>query len=376
MRWLSDDVGQGMPARRRVHMNKNGLLTLVFGVAVLVVCTWVLLGPFLVEPRMAASGVQTLPAPAALPAVTSSPVAATSAEFLQWAQRGAALGEPPRSLQGTTVDGGVGVDGGASVDAQGNLVIAESLRRLFDYFLATAGEETPEQIRARIAFYLQQQLPLDAAMQGWAILGQYLAYKDALADLSGHDGSYDGMLASLREQRDLRDTLLGPTLSSAFFQAEDEYADFALQHVTQLRDSNLSAEEKERLTQELLATLPEESRREIEATGAPVRVEQQVEMLRQQGASEADVWQVREQQFGSAAAGRLAQLDQTRAEWEQRYGDYRQQLQQIETSALAEAERQEAVARLRAITFSEQEMKRVEALDRIGAAQASVGTED
>lgn len=350
-------------------MKRNGLLTLVFGIAVLVVCAWVLVVPLLVEPELSAPAVQALPAPAALPAAATAP-ATTSAEFLRWAQRGAALGELPRSLQGTAVDGGV------DLDAQRKLVIGESLRRLFDYFLATAGEETLEQIRARIAFYLQQQLPLDAAMQGWAILGQYLAYKDALADLPGHDGSYDGMLASLREQRELRDTLLGPTLSSAFFQAEDEYADFALQHVTHLRDPELSAEEKERLTQELLATLPEDSRREIEATGAPVRVEQQVEMLRQQGASEADVWQLREQQFGSAAAGRLAQLDQTRAEWEQRYGEYRQQLQQIETSALADTERQEAVARLRAITFSEQEMKRVEALDRIGAAQVSVGTED
>lgn len=351
-------------------MKKNGLLTLAFGVAVLAVCAWVLVGAFLVKPGLSVPGVQMLPAPAALPGVATSPGITTSAEFLRWAQQGAALGDVPRSLQGTAVDGGV------ELDAQGNLVVGESLRRLFDYFLATAGEETLEQIRARIAFCLQQQLPLDAAMQGWAILGQYLAYKDALADLPGHDGSYDGMLASLQEQRALRDSLLGPTLSSAFFQAEDEYADFALQHVTQLRDPDRSAAEKERLTQALLATLPEDSRREIEATGAPVRVEQQVEMLRQQGASEAEVWQLREQQFGSAAAERLAQLDQARAEWEQRYGEYRQQVQQIETSALADTERQDALARLRAITFSAQEMKRVEALDRIGAAQASAGTDD
>lgn len=347
-------------------MKKNRMQGLVFAVAVLAVSAWILLSPFVSEePVASVTEAQGLPA---LSAIESAGVDPSFAVFLQWAQRGAALGLPPRSLQGTAVDGGV------RLDIEGKLVIDEDLRRLFDYFLATVGEETPEQIRARIAFYLQQNLPPDEALQAWQILDQYLAYKDALADLPGHDGSYAGMLGSLREQRALRDSLLGPELGEAFFRAEDEYADFAVQHVEHLRDPAISAEEKERLTQELLASMPEESRRMIEATGAPVRTELQVEALRQQGASEAEVWQLREQQFGSDAAQRLAQLDQARAEWDRRYSDYRQQLQQIGNGALDAAEQQDAVVRLRGELFSAQERKRVEALDRIAAGQASTST--
>lgn len=304
----------------------------------------------------------------AMEGAVSAPVDAAARRFLDWAQQGLALKTLPRSLQGTAVDGGV------RVDANGHLVPDPALRRLFDYFLAAAGEESLERIRARIAFYLQQHLPLPAALEAWDVLNRYLDYKDALATLPGNDGSFAGMKASLAQQRQLRDSILGPELGVAFYRDEDIYADFALQHVEQLRDSSLTPAEREQQTEALLQALPPAVRNRIEASAAPVQVEGQVDAMRRQGVSDARIWQVRDQHFGGAAADRLAQLDRTRAEWEQRYQQYRQQRQQIMDSAMAQADREAAIAQLQSEDFSQGELKRVQALDRIAAEQAAGAT--
>jgi len=346
-------------------MNRNRLYSSLFALAVLGVCAWVLLAPWLSELNGSIASVDV----ESSVVVESSPVVATQIEadqqrFLQWAQRGAALGERPASLRGTVADGGI------TVNTQGELVPDLALRRLFDYFLASAGEESPDAIQARIAFYLQQHAPLMAAVAAWSTLQRYLEYKEALSTLPGHDGSYDGMQDTLLLQRELRDSLLGPELRQAFFQAEDEYADFALQHSARVRDESLSSEERERLEAEQLAALTEATRTDIVSGAMPVRTEQQVEKLREQGAGEGEIQALREQQLGSAAAERLAALDEARAEWERRYQDYRAERDRIEASALARMDRDSAIQQLRADLFSPQERKRVEALDRIASQPA------
>ena len=294
-------------------MTRKGIGGLAFAVAIVLMAGWLLRA--MVPGSMSGSTPVSAPVPA-LAALSPNPPALAVDPLSSWAAKGAALGALPASLVGTQIDGALRVDGA------GQLVVDLALRRLFDYFLATAGEESLDDIRARLAFYFQQQLSPEAALQAWNILNQYLDYRDALADIPGHDGSNEGMLESLQRQRELRDALLGTELASAFFQAEDQYADYALQHVALMRDNHLSASTRQQQIDLLLNELPETLRDSIQATAKPLQVEREVASLRQQGASEAEVWQQREQQFGADAADRLAQLDQQRARWQQRYEDY------------------------------------------------------
>lgn len=331
----------------------------VFAGGVVLVSGWILLNP-LWQRHLVPETVANLP-PASAAAVTTVEPLAPVTELAHWVARGRALGERPASLSGTQVDGTLQVDG------NGNLVIDLGLRRVFDYFLATVGEESLDEIRARLALYLQQNLPAAAARQAWDVLTQYLGYKDALAELPGHDGSYEGMRDSLQRQRDLRDTLLGPELADAFFRAEDDYADFALQHIDHLRDPDLTPQEKQQRTEALLSTLPDPIRDDIQSTGRPLQVEQSVQALREKGASADEIWHLREQQFGTAAAERLATLDAQRAQWQQRYERYRQQRAAIDNSALDDTDKAAEIIRLRAEQFSDAEQKRVAALDRIEA---------
>src|SRR5690606_35982898 len=74
----------------------------------------------------------------------------------------------PASLRGTEVDGVF------QVDQAGNLLITEDLRRIFDYFLSSIGEESVQQSIARLRAYIGSQLEEPAASQALAILNQYL----------------------------------------------------------------------------------------------------------------------------------------------------------------------------------------------------------
>lgn len=343
-------------------MRKAGWQSKLFVIGVVLVPGWILLNP-LWEQRVRQEP-QTAPRP--LPSsVVKAPTVTPAAELAQWVAKGRALGERPASLTGTRVDGAL------QVDADGNLVIDLGVRRVFDYFLATIGEESLDEIRARLALYLQQHLPAAAAQQAWDLLTRYLDYKDALAEMPGHDGSYDGMRDSLQRARELRDALLGPTLAEAFFREEDEYADFALQYIDQLHDPVLTAQEKQQRAEALLSALPDNARQEIQSTGRPLQIEQSVQALREQGATTDDIWLYREQQFGSAAADRLAALDAQRAQWQQRYEYYRQQREAIETSGLDDTDKAAEIIRLRAEQFSDAEQKRVDVLDRITADKSN-----
>lgn len=339
-------------------MKNPRIQTFLFLTALVMVSLWILMEPLLERREITVAR----PSTSVLPVQATAAVSPLTREaFARWAERGAGLGALPASLTGTQVDGEL------RVDANGNLLVELGLRRVFDYFLATLGEESLEQIRARIAHHLQQQLPPTAAAQAWDILNRYLHYKNMLASLPGHDGTYDGMRTNLNLQRELRDSLLGPELAGAFYLDDDQYADFALQHVDQLRATDLSAAQREQRTEALLSTLPEELRTQIQATGAPLLTERQVQVLRDQGASASEIWQHREQRLGADAAERLARLDEQRAQWQQRYDAYRRELSAIEASALDEADKAQEILRLRAEQFTPTEQKRVDALDRITA---------
>jgi lipase chaperone LimK len=72
--------------------------------------------------------------------------------------------------------------------------------------------------------------------------------------------------------------------------------------------------------------------------------------------------------WGEAAANRLAALDESRAQWQQRLSDYaRQRERLLSDPALLPAEREHALSHLRRQSFDDLEQRRIEALEAIGA---------
>ncbi|MCE7507821.1 lipase secretion chaperone [Alloalcanivorax xenomutans] len=298
----------------------------------------------------------------------STPVAAARQDPLpasvtsvlhDYAVRGRELADsPPPSWRGTRPDGAL------AEDEDGNLIINEALRRRFDYVLSALGEEDLETLKARLAADFEARLSPSAAARAWALLQQYLGYREALAELTPPGQDPAALRQSLEQRQALRDRFFDAVTAEAFFGFEDRYADFALQRRRILEDEDLNEATRSERLDALEATLPLDLREQVRASREPMRVREEVRALREQGASQRRIDQLREQRLGREAADRLAELDQRRALWQARYQDYREQRRAILESGLAPSDQQAEIERLRERLFEAGERRRVEVLDR------------
>ncbi|KGD66571.1 lipase chaperone [Alcanivorax nanhaiticus] len=306
------------------------------------------------------------PAPVALPDETRTHASLTTHNrSVPEASFGAALAhaqtlrEAPDSLTGTQVDGQL------QVTEQGELVISPDLRLVFDYFLSTQGEESLADCQARLARYLNETLPPLAADNAWQLFQQYLALGEAMIALPPHDGSPEGIREAVRQRHAMQQAYLGPEAADAFYGLDMAYDRYMADRQAILDDPTLDQVAQQQRLMQLSQSLPQEMQSMMQDTQAPVRLAEKTEVLREQGASEAEIRVLREQHFGAAAADRMEALDAARAEWDSRYQVYRTQRQSILDSGLAEQDQEAELARLQQQLFSGQELPRVQALDRI-----------
>ncbi len=306
------------------------------------------------------------PAPVALPDETRAHASLTPHNgSMPEASFGAALAhaqtlrETPDSLTGTQVDGQL------QVSELGELVISPDLRLVFDYFLSTQGEESLADCQARLARYLNETLPPQAANNAWQLFQQYLALGEAMMTLPPHDGSPAGIREAVRQRHAMQQAYLGPEAADAFYGLDMAYDRYMADRQAILDDPTLDQVAQQQRLMQLSQSLPQEMQSMMQDTQAPVRLAEKTEVLREQGASEAEIRVLREQHFGAAAADRMEALDAARAEWDSRYQVYRTQRQSILDSGLAEQDQEAELVRLQQQLFNEQELPRVQALDRI-----------
>ncbi|WP_417567203.1 lipase secretion chaperone [Marinobacter sp.] len=267
----------------------------------------------------------------------------------------------PSSLTGTSVPGGW-----ARTDRLGNLMPTPHLRQMFEYFLSALGEESLEQLVARIESALVV-LEEPARSQALATLGAYLDYKLAVSELEQTYGDVTGldpdeMRRRMTEIHALRRTWLDAATAEAFF-ADDEAVDrFQMEKRRVARDETLTAEEKVAALRKAESSLPGPLREARKET----RQFTEYEQVRQQLADDPrtlHAW--RQEAFGVEAADRLAQLEKEQQVWDQRWQGYSVERDRLMSSGLAAKEREEALDRLRASHFNETERIRAEALDSI-----------
>lgn len=272
----------------------------------------------------------------------------------------------PRSLQGSHVDGSLRVDGA------GHLVVDRQVRSVFDYFLAAVGEESLPVIVARLHAYIHSQLPALAAAEADTLLGQYIAYKQALAQLppptpasAGQPVDVAALELRLSQIQGLRRQYLPPAAVQAFFAEEDAYAEFSLQRVRILQDATLSAQAKAAELAAAEGQLPSDLQQSLHAEEQVQALQSLTQQWRQSGGTPAQLRQIRETLVGAAAADRLEALDAQRAQFAGRFHAYMQQRSAILTNkSLSADEQQNALDQLMSSQFSAQERTRVQALQQ------------
>jgi lipase chaperone LimK len=275
----------------------------------------------------------------------------------------ASRGPLPRSLRGTEVDSSL------EVDAEGNFLPTPGVRRLFDYFLLAVGEEPDEVIRGRILLHLYANLPPRAAAQAAKLLDDFLALREAGQELVTAESIPLDLERRLQWIRELRRAHLGAETAQALYGEEDAVTLLDLERREVLLDESLTEAERAGRLEAIEARLPDRVREARRSASAPARLRAEVAALRSAGASEDEVFALREREFGREAAERLADLDRRRAQADRRHAEYRLQRDAILADpALDPEQRTDAVEALRAASFEPHEIVRIRALDRMETA--------
>jgi lipase chaperone LimK len=253
----------------------------------------------------------------------------------------------PSSLDGTEVDGAL------AVDAAGDLILSEDVRRFFDYFLTSVGEEPLATVRARIDSALIARLPPRAAAQATALLARYLDYREAARGLR-LDDDLDARIAAVRA---LRRDRLGADAATKLFAEADAADDAALRRRRVLAETEPGGAERARGLAEVDAQLPDRLRAAARATTAPLAALRHEEELRARGAGEEEVTAARAAAFGPDGAARLEALDRQRAAFRARVDAFR-----AERARLGPDDARRLLEQM----FTPAERVRVDALDRLG----------
>lgn len=273
----------------------------------------------------------------------------------------------PSSLAGTEPDGGL------PVDAEGRFVVTPDVLDFFDYYLSATGEEPLERIVERIRRAIRARL--DDPAPALALLERHLAYREEVRRLVGTEG-LDALPLERRLQRlrEIRRGVFGAADAERLFGEEEARAREAIERRRIALDPSLEEGERAERLAALDADLPPEVRDRRERATVARRVLEQERRLREEGASDAELFAARADRFGEAAAERLAALDRRRAAWDARVETYR-----AERDALwpdgppRDPEERARLETLRARHFEGVERARIRALDA-GWAGAGAGS--
>ncbi len=305
------------------------------------------------------SPVEPTPSPVASEpplAKSFAPAQTKSLPPAQPAVQAQAIRRLPPSFAGTEVDGRL------RTNVQGELIIDGDIRRLFDYFLASIGEESIEASVTRLRSHIEEQLSQPAEGQALRLLGQYLDYKRQLLILE-KDHAQLADLNAMRERlsavRLLRAGIFDDQVHQAFFGLDEANDSFTLERLAIRHDRTLDAAAKGAAIDRLQASLPAE----LLDTLVPqlqTELREQTQALQASGATAGELRQLRQQLVGNAATERLEKLDQKRQQWKQRLAAYLEEKALVENSrGLGETEKRTAIERLAAERFDENERKRL-----------------
>ena len=274
-----------------------------------------------------------------------------------------------RSMQDTLPDGDLqAIQKGLAASAPGGLAYGE-LKRLFDYYLSAVGEQSIETITLQIRSELDRRLPPEQAKKAQRLLGLYIEFKRELVRVESQPQLVGNGLQAIRGRflamQDMRARYFSAEESEGMFGFDDRYDMDAIARLEVSQNPALSAEQKKQQLAALDAALPEQLRKEREATSMVVRLEQQAQELRAKGGSEDDVYRMRAKELDPQAAARLADVDREEAAWKGRIARYleeRSKLLQSQANA-SESERQASLAQLQQSSFSEAERPRLRAYE-------------
>lgn len=191
-----------------------------------------------------------------------------------------------------------------------------ALKDWFDTVLTTQGEWSQFQLANYVSQHLHSQCSLETRSQAWDLWQRYLEYQSQLSLFDGHD------------LNGFRLTYFSPTEIENWFGEEDQYDQYMREKLAIVDRNDLTQEQKQAAVNSLENELPEPIKATRERAQRYGDLGEQVSQLREAGATEDAIFQLRQEKLGVQAAHNLAELDKTRSQWKYRLA----QLQTFENS--------------------------------------------
>lgn len=305
----------------------------------------------------------------ALTSDSSAPASAAVVYASQQHSQPAALHSPTSpfapSLEGTEIDGYL------QADENGDLVLSIAVKDLFDYFLNTVGEVSPEDAIGQILLYADLYLPDSAKAQVISLLTDYINYREAALAVmdapinteSISDSDYAVILGNaLNQLKTLRRDYMSPAAVSAFFEMEEAYADYTLGIAQVQLDPTLSAEQKGQQTALLQAQLPPQLALSEQALAENNQQHREIQAVVERATEQGlDEYALRAELERADASPEAIQdiLEQKRQQdsFNVAYAEYLRERKILEASGLAEDSLQSALDQLLAQHFATEQMQ-------------------
>lgn len=252
------------------------------------------------------------------------------------------------------------------LDRNGELLIDSTTPAKLDVLLSELPERAGWRELQPIEEHVKESLPDAAAQKAVRILNGYIALRKAEAtlDMQPRAAGLAGAEAMLNALVALRRAHLGQQVADAMFSLQEAQARFGIQSARIEADAGLSARDKSARIDALQKALPPGAELPDEATQAARAVEEQVVLLRQRGASESEIWQLRQQSRGTEEAQFITEMEAQQLQWERRYHDYLQQKNMILATSQSEQQKQQQIDALLRKHYSDQEIATARAYDR------------
>jgi lipase chaperone LimK len=240
---------------------------------------------------------------------------------------------------------------------------------MFDYYLSAVGEKSLDAIRAETEKELDRRLKPGAAGEAKRLLARYMDYKRELVAVEKNQKAVGGAAESARARllamQEARSHFFSAKESQALFGFDDAYDMDAVARLEISQNKSLTDAQKLEKLAALDAALPPALREARDAPLKVVKLEESVQKMRTQGASEDDIYRMRAAALTPEAASRLAEVDQEEATWKSRIASYLAERNKLTATGanLSEADRLAAIKQLREARFTVDEQKRLAAYE-------------
>lgn len=255
------------------------------------------------------------------------------------------------------------------VDGSNRLIVNESTKNCFEFFITQYGEKSIEQIKTDFIAYAKTSYKEPVLSQLIDLWTRYMQYREQMGDLQAPNmdkeqaGYYKAIFANMKT---LRKKFFSDYEAEGLFGIEDTYNDYTIARMEVLDNKKLTEAEKAQKLKDLFKDLPEDWKENLQQLSQLEDLRKLTAEIKARGGSAEEIHQMRTNLVGPEATQRLETLDADRSQWKGRVGSYLTERDSIVKSNMSDAAKQSAVQQLRNKNFSNpQEQLRIETFEKV-----------